>query len=136
MKKLLTYAKTIVYYVIIVFISYTLMNKLLQVESFQLNIAKTGVFSNHIIKPISYFILIIETISIVLLIFFKKQGILYSLIMFITFTLYIIYLYFLKKYEVCGCGGVLNGLSFEKHLLINVSLIFLTIFIKTPNENK
>lgn len=110
------------------------MNKLLQVDSFQLNIAKTAVFPEKLIEFVSYSVMLIEVIAIILLVFKKKHGLVFCFYMFLSFTFYIIYLRFFDKYEVCGCGGVLNGLSFPIHLLINLSLISISLFL-AKNEN-
>lgn len=133
MKNIEPILKTFLYYFLIIFISYTLWNKLLKIESFQINIAKTGVFSEKFTYIISYITLIIEAISILLLVFFKNKGLKYTSIMLIIFTIYISFLRILNKYEVCGCGGVLNGLSFNIHLIINISLIIITHYLTNKN---
>lgn len=122
--------------VIIVFFSYTLVNKIINIESFMLNIAKTGVFHIKIIDFVAYLVLFIETLSIVLLIFKEKLGILLSLSMMIFFTVYIILLQLLGRYEVCGCGGILNGLSFSFHLLINLMVIILLLLCYSYGKNE
>ncbi len=136
MKTLESYFKIFLYYALIVFISYTLMNKLLKIESFQMNIAKTGVFSETYIYIVSYITLLIEISSIITLVFFKNKGLIFSFFMFLLFTFYIIYLRLFDKYEVCGCGGILNGLSFGIHLAINIGLIAITYYLIDKKNKK
>lgn len=118
-----------VYYFLILFFAYTAMNKLMGFQSFQTNLLKTGLFSNKIIPIFATFVIILELGVLVLLIFFKSIGTRALLIMLLLFTIYISFLNVLGRYEVCGCGGVLNGLKFQYHLLINILLIALTIIL-------
>ena len=108
--------------------SYVFANKALDIDAFQSNLFKTGLFSDSAANTLAYFILIMELGSIILLLTNKILGLKVLFYMFIVFTLYISILKFLNKYEVCGCGGVLNGLSYEKHLIINISLIIISFF--------
>lgn len=130
------------YYFLILFISYTSMNKLLAVESFQTNLLKTGLFSNRMTVYLSYFVLATEFIVLALLLFYKQIGALALLVMLCLFTIYIMLLNIYGRYEVCGCGGILNGLEFRYHLYINIGLILLAFvlvednFKKNNNENQ
>ena len=128
---------TAIYYFMIVFISYTMMNKLLAIESFQSNILKTGLFSNILTIVISYFVIFVELAIVLFLIFQKKIGLILLLLMLSTFTIYITGLNLFNIYEVCGCGGILNGLQFKYHFIINILLIsfsfilYYTTYVKT-----
>ena len=112
---------------IIGFFAYTLVNKLLQFDAFKLNLARTGIFEARMVDLVAYFAVAMEAASIILLVFFRKWGLRFALLMMIAFTLYILYLATTGHYEVCGCGGVLNGLKFQWHLLINLVLIFILL---------
>ena len=109
------------------FFAYTLVNKLLQFDAFKLNLARTGIFDVQMVDLVAYFAVAMEAASIILLVFFRKWGLRFALLMMIAFTLYILYLATTGHYEVCGCGGVLNGLKFQWHLLINLVLIFILL---------
>ena len=114
---------------IIMFFSYTLINKIINIEAFTLNIAKTGIFSVYLVDLIAYFVLFIELSCIVLLIFKEERGLQLSLLMMVIFTLYIIFLFLQDRYEVCGCGGILNGLPFLPHFFINSFIIVVLIIL-------
>jgi len=58
----------------------------------------------------------------------KKKGLLLLIIAMLGFTIYISYLRFKGLYEVCGCGGILNGLSYQTHFFINILLIFSSVY--------
>jgi hypothetical protein len=105
------------------------MSKVFDINSFQLNIAKTGLFQENIVYFVSYFALTFEFISMTFLVFKKNIGVVLTFFMFVSFTIYIIFLQLLHRYEICGCGGILNGLSFEKHLIINLTLILFTFYL-------
>ncbi len=125
------------YYFLILFLTYVFVNKVIDIPAFNSNIFKTGLYSSEVAKIMAYLVLIIELLNILFLLFSKKKGLFISLGMFLIFTIYITFLNFTNRYEVCGCGGVLNGLSFEKHLFINLGLVILTLIsINFSYENK
>ena len=39
-----------------------------------------------------------------------------------------------NRYEICGCGGILNGLSFTTHLAINIGIIIILTYLLKKNE--
>ena len=104
--------------VLIAFFSYTMINKALDITSFQFNIAKTGLFNGIMVDMVAYGAIAAELISIILLIVNEKLGLLLSLLMMFAFTSYITFLFITNRYEICGCGGILNGLSFSSHFCI------------------
>lgn len=129
-----------IYYFLIVFVSYTVMNKFLALKSFQINLLKTGVFGNNTTIYLSYFVIIVEFLVLLFLVFNKKFGTLFMIIMLSVFTIYISFLRLYGRYEVCGCGGILNGLQFKYHLIINILLISFSYLIynsyKKSNSNE
>ncbi len=114
---------------LIAFFSYTFINKILDIEGFMLNIAKTSLFRGYMVDIIACSALIAEGLSIILLLFKEKMGLIISWLMMFCFTCYICILYFLSLYEVCGCGGILNGLPFQWHLLINCIVIVVISYL-------
>nr|WP_130735283.1 MauE/DoxX family redox-associated membrane protein [Flavobacterium sp. J27] len=112
------------------------MNKFLSIESFQTNLLKTGFFEDSTTIYLSYLIILTEFVAVLILIFYKKLGALLMASMLSVFTIYILILRFYGRYEVCGCGGVLNGLQFKYHLMINVVLVFSSFLIYNAFKNK
>lgn len=121
---------------IIAFFAYTFANKLLDITSFKLNLVKTGIFQPEQVRYVVYGALLLELVSITSLVLKEKIGLWISLTMMCVFTTYIILLNYQSRYEICGCGGILNGLSFTKHLMINIGIIIALIYLLKNNENK
>jgi hypothetical protein len=117
--------------VITAFFGYTLVNKLMNIDGFIINVAKTSVFQGRMVDMVVLYALISEALCIVLLVVKERWGALVSLTVMLSYTLYVVYLKSVGKYEVCGCGGILNGLSFHWHLLINIFLILSLLYLTT-----
>lgn len=129
----------IIYLFIIFFLCYTASNKLVNIESFRINLIKTSLFSVDLAKYFSYVVIVLEAIIILILFFNKKIGLLLFSFTIAIFTVYISYLRFKGFYEVCGCGGILNGLRYKYHLAINLFLIIsslLSFFIFNSTQNE
>ena len=133
LKKIL--AETIFLF-LIAFFSYTALNKFLNLDSFRTNLIKTSLFNIETAKYFSIIVIAWEIIVVALLLFYKKLGLLFFCFTMLLFTLYISFLRFKGLYEVCGCGGVLNGLSYGYHLVINISLLFGGLFLLILNNIK
>ncbi len=118
----------IIYLFLIFFFCYTSVNKLLNLNSFRTNLIKTSLFSINFAEYFSVIVIVFEIIIILILIFYKKVGLLIFGFTIAIFTLYISYLRFKGLYEVCGCGGILNGLHYKYHLLINILLLLGSLF--------
>jgi len=114
----------IVYLFLIFFFCYTAVNKLMNLNSFRINLMKTSLFTEALANWFSVVVISIEIIVVLIMVFKKRLGLLLVTGLLLIFTLYISYLRFKGLYEVCGCGGILNGLHYKYHLLINCVLIF------------
>lgn len=120
----------------IFFLVYTAGYKAFNIESFQFNIGRTGIFPGALIGLVSYTIIFTECLVVLSLIFKQNLGIrLYTVLMSL-FTIYILFLFYTGRYEVCGCGGILNGLGFKPHLLINLSQIIFGLITINLNSKK
>lgn len=113
---------------IVLFLAYTAANKCIYFDDFTLNIAKTSVFPEPWIKVVAYGACASEIGCILLLVCKEKVGIGATLLMMAAFTAYISLLAAFGRYEVCGCGGILNGLSFGYHFAINATLILALVY--------
>ncbi|OXA80224.1 hypothetical protein B0A58_02630 [Flavobacterium branchiophilum NBRC 15030 = ATCC 35035] len=117
-----------IYLLLIFFFSYTSINKLMNLDSFRTNLIKTTLFSEEFANIFSVIIIIIEISIILLLIISKMKGLLVFCFLILSFTLYISFLRYKGLYEICGCGGILNGLSYKYHILINIRLIISSLY--------
>jgi hypothetical protein len=118
----------VIYLFLIAFFCYTASNKMINLYSFRTNLIKTSLFSQETANVFSIFIIILEYLVVLVLLLYKKIGVLIFSVIMLIFTLYISYLKFRGLYEICGCGGILNGLSYNYHLLINISLIIISLY--------
>lgn len=112
-----------IYLFLIFFFCYTAVNKLLKLDSFKTNLIKTTMFSKDAADVFSILIIGLEIAIILFMLFNKKKGLLAFCATMLVFTLYISFLRFKGLYEVCGCGGILNGLAYQYHFMINIGLI-------------
>lgn len=113
--------------IFIFFFIYTGVYKLMNIEAFRFNLARTGMYPDSWLLILPYFIVSMELSVVAFLLFQRNLGIpLFGFVMTV-FTAYIIYLFYSGRYEICGCGGILNGLQFEYHLTVNLFLVILSI---------
>jgi hypothetical protein len=127
-KRVIYYIAETLYLFLILFLCYTAANKFVNIDSFRTNLIKTTIFTKEVAHYFSYIVITLEIIVILLLIFYKKIGLVVFSITMLIFTAYISYLRFNELYEVCGCGGVLNGLEYKYHFVINLFLLFGSVF--------
>ena len=127
-KRVIYYIAETLYLCLILFLCYTAANKFVNIDSFRTNLIKTTIFTKEVAHYFSYIVITLEIIVILLLIFYKKIGLVVFSITMLIFTAYISYLRFNELYEVCGCGGVLNGLEYKYHFVINLFLLFGSVF--------
>jgi hypothetical protein len=92
-------------------------------DAFVINIAKTSVFRGRWVDAVATYALFSESICMLLLIIKEKIGLVVTFFVLISFSLYILFLRLINAYEICGCGGILNGLTFQWHIVINLLLI-------------
>ncbi len=118
----------ILYLFLIFFFCYTAINKLMNIDSFRTNLIKTSLFTEEIANWFSFLVIFCEIVVVLVVIFYKKIGLLLLSFMILIFTVYISYLNYKGLYEVCGCGGVLNGLKYKYHLTINIFLLIGALF--------
>lgn len=123
------YLYRILLFSILAFLGYTFVNKTSNFYSFTLNIARTGLFQGIWVDIVACYALITEFTCIVLLLYKPKIGAVVSIFVMLSFSAYIIFLKALGRYVICGCGGILNGLAFHWHILINFLIISSLIYI-------
>lgn len=107
--------------------SYSTFFKVQNLSSFQLNLLKTGLFNDTTLVLVAYGAVILELAICFALIKFPQKGILLALLSVLAFTAYITYLNVNQLYTECGCGGILNSLSYPNHLAFNLTLLGLCV---------
>jgi hypothetical protein len=127
-KKFQTIIAEAIYLFLIFFFCYTAANKLVKIDSFRTNLIKTSIFSKDFADIFSILIIGLEIAIVLFMLYNKKKGLLSFCATMLIFTLYISFLHHKGLYEVCGCGGILNGLAYQYHFMINVWLIVGSLF--------
>jgi putative oxidoreductase len=116
-----------IYLMLILLFNYTAISKLTDFHAYSMEMSKQ-VFSKPLTGILIYTIPSLEILTSVLLIIpkFRLTGFLFSLILMVVFTGYIILVltgYFNRI--PCACGGVLSFLNWNSHLWFN--LFFLAL---------
>ena len=109
---------------------YTSVNKLLS-----LNIFKQSMMTAHIPEGLASIISVTVPVSELLLALLllinhtKNIGLYGSLSIMLVFTGYIIYMKLFLPKIPCSCGGIIQKLTWNQHLLLNIIFIFLIYYV-------
>lgn len=106
---------------------YTALSKLLNYSNFKSVLLKISIVK-YIESPLAWGLPILEILVAVLLFFpaTRAQGLYGSLIMLTVFTVHLTYMVSTESNLPCSCGGVLNSLTWTKHIFFNVFFIGLS----------
>jgi len=110
-------------------LAYTGLSKIFHHSLFVVTLRQSQVLNSYA-GLISWFLPILELCTAALLIIKKTQRLaLYTtLTLMLIFTFYILYLLVFVPDLPCSCGGVLQSLSWSGHLILNLFLVFLSLF--------
>ena len=136
MSKILCQLNAITSYVIIFLFTYTSVSKLIDHVAFESTLLQSPVIRHYAIFA-SWFIPVIELFVVALLLFQRSRqvGLLASLALMISFTVYIGYMLLFIPHLPCSCGGVLQQLSWPNHILFNIAFIILIIAALLSNSD-
>lgn len=130
--KLTPTIKSNVIYVIallyIVLFTYAAVSKILDFENFQVQLGQSPLLSVYA-TTVAVVVPTIEIVIAILLMFPKyRLGAIYasSFLMFL-FTIYIVMILHFTTFVPCSCGGVLEKLSWNDHLIFNLVFVLLGI---------
>jgi len=125
--KRITIIEIISYLFIILFV-YASMNKLLDVETFRVQIGQSPLLTS--IAPwIAWVIPISEILIAVMLSIprFRLLALYASFTLMIMFTAYIVAVLNFGDNIPCSCGGVLEKLGWTEHLIFNIGFVLLSL---------
>lgn len=129
----MTYSKKhfvlVVAYLYVLLFVYAAVSKLLDFETFTLQLAQSPLLSAYA-GVIAWLVPGVEIlISIFLMIPRYRSVALYaSFFLMVMFTTYIIIILNFSDFIPCSCGGVLEKLSWGEHLIFNIFFLLLAIF--------
>lgn len=128
-------SKIISFILILVFV-YAATSKILDFEQFTIQLGQSPILSAFA-DFISIAVISLEIFLAILLMFVptRSLGLLFSFGLMVMFTTYIFIILNYSDYIPCSCGGVIEKLSWNQHLVFNAGLIFLCAlgFLLTPS---
>lgn len=115
-------------YTLIALFFYTGMHKVIDFETFYGTLVQSRLLSRYT-DVFAFLLPLVELIAIILLWIDKLflKGLYFSLILLVSFTLYLIVLNNFSLIDGCSCGGIFNRMDYTWHLITNVFFVFLNI---------
>jgi uncharacterized membrane protein YphA (DoxX/SURF4 family) len=107
---------------------YAAVNKLIDVEKFQIQIGKSPLLTPFA-SWVAWTIPITEILISILLVIPKSRlvGLYASFSLMVMFTAYIVAILNFSSYVPCSCGGVLEKLGWTEHLIFNIAFVLLAL---------
>lgn len=138
MKNLLQYLPKITACFYILLFVYAAISKTLDFENFQVQLAQSPLVSAYA-GFISYSVIVIELIIAVMLMMkgLRKTGLYMSFGIMVSFTVYIYLILNYSDFVPCSCGGILEKMSWNQHLIFNIACVVLScmaLFFKTNGK--
>lgn len=118
---------------------YATVSKLLDFENFEVQLGKSPLLSAFA-SWVSWLVPAIELAIVMLLIIpkFRSAGLLAAFSLMTMFTAYIFIVLHYSSFVPCSCGGILEKMSWNTHLVFNIIFILLAglaIVIKNKSDN-
>lgn len=134
---------TIIEFICLLFVLlfvYASTNKLLDYENFRVQLGQSPLLSAFAFW-ISWLVPLFELIISCLLIFrsTRMYGLLLAFNLMIMFTVYIFIILHYSSYVPCSCGGILEKMSWNAHMLFNfifIALAVIAIVLHRNNDSK
>ncbi|MBZ9650870.1 MauE/DoxX family redox-associated membrane protein [Psychroflexus montanilacus] len=126
----------------IVLMFYAAIHKLMDFTQFYNDLLNSPVFGNkHLARFVSAFVPIIELGIAGLLISakYKEFAMYLASGLMLIFSIYIIWIMEFSADVPCSCGGIINNLTWQEHLLFNTGFLLLGIlgiYIQTKKHRK
>jgi hypothetical protein len=115
-------------YLFIFLFIYAAASKLIDYQKFEVQLGQSPILT-HFAHWVSWIIPAIEIITSVLLAFeaYRILGLYISFSLMTLFTAYIIAITRFSEYVPCSCGGVLQHMNWNQHLVFNLLFFFLSL---------
>jgi hypothetical protein len=115
------------------------VSKIQDFEKFGVELGKSPIL-NAFSGPVSILIPVIEIVISVMLVIrqFQYMAFYLSFSLMVVFSAYIVSILKFSAYIPCSCGGILQNMTWNQHLIFNVGFVFLgTVAILIyPNTKK
>jgi hypothetical protein len=108
--------------------AYTAINKFIEIDALKITLKEYPLIGHYPVV-VAWTLPISEMLVAILLFIprFKRFGLYSSLVLMVTFTLYLGYMLAFTPSLPCTCGGLLQELTWPQHLILNICLIILAI---------
>lgn len=112
----------------IVLFVYTGVSKLTDVELFRVQIGQSPLLT-EMAFVLAWAVPLVELVIAGLLVFefTRVTGLYASLSIMVVFTVYIILVSEFSDYVPCSCGGVIQNMTWNQHLLFNIAFVLLAV---------
>ncbi|SHG38206.1 MauE/DoxX family redox-associated membrane protein [Flavobacterium defluvii] len=107
---------------------YASVSKIIDFENFQVQLGQSPLLSAFAV-PVSLGIPILELIIAFILLFpkFRYIGLMSSFGLMVMFTAYIFIMLYFSPFIPCSCGGILEKMSWNMHLVFNILLLMMAV---------
>ena len=124
--KISTISISIISYFFILLFVYAAVSKILDFENFQIQIAQSPLLSTYA-GITSYALIIAELLISFCLILprYRIYGLYSSLGLMTSFTIYIYLIIHYSEFVPCSCGGILEKLGWDEHLIFNIGCVIM-----------
>ena len=114
---------------------YTAASKLADYETFTVQLGKSPMLTAFS-DSVAWFIPAIEVVIAVLLAIpsFRLVGLYLSFALMVMFTSYIVAITSYSEFIPCSCGGVLQTMSWDEHLVFNIAFVLLAVIAILAHE--
>ncbi|MDP9955064.1 putative membrane protein YphA (DoxX/SURF4 family) [Epilithonimonas hungarica] len=115
-------------YFFILLFCYASISKIMDFENFQIQVAQSPLLSAYAVWA-TYGVLIFELIVCFLLIFDRSRftGLIGAYILMVLFTVYIYFILNYSDFVPCSCGGILEKMDWNTHLIFNVICVIAVV---------
>lgn len=120
--------KIICYLYVLLFV-YAATSKLLDIETFQVQLGQSPLLSAFA-DWVSWGVIVTELFVSGLLLYDKTRriGLYFAFALMTMFTTYIVIILNFSSFIPCSCGGILEKLGWTEHLIFNISFLLLATF--------
>ncbi len=108
---------------------YSAFSKAVDYATFYESLTKSLFIPKRLTTEIGYGVIVIEIVLPVLLIVkrFRQSGFLCSFVLMLLFTGYIGLMVTFSPYLPCSCGGFIQNMTWNQHLVFNIALVAISL---------
>jgi len=113
----------------IVLFTYAALSKVRDFHTFQVQLGQSPLLSAFA-EPVSYIVPTAELLISLMLLLprFRYLGLYASFIMMMVFTAYIFIMLHFSPFTPCSCGGILDNMGWNEHLIFNIAFSIIGAF--------